>query len=79
MDPEKTLLKIVNRYEQVYRKASLIALQAQNPAAQVGALNVMLKATEKLESTTTKATESGTVVIPLAVEMWRAKDADPTE
>jgi hypothetical protein len=48
LDPEKSLLTIVNRYEQIYRKASLISLQEQNPNAKVGALRIMLHANEKM-------------------------------
>lgn len=50
MDPEASLLKTINRYEQIYRKASLISLQDQNPNARVGALKVMLEATKALHS-----------------------------
>ena len=46
MDPQKSLLKTLNRYEQVYRKASMIVLQTQNDSAKVGALKVMLDASK---------------------------------
>lgn len=42
--PEDVLLKIVNRYEQIYRQASLRVLSSPNPLVQLGALNTMLKA-----------------------------------
>ena len=42
--PEDVLLKIINRYEQIYRQASLRVLSSPNPLAQLGALNTMLKA-----------------------------------
>ena len=51
MDPQKSLLKTLNRYEQIYRKASLITLQADSDAAKVGAFNIMLKANEKISET----------------------------
>jgi hypothetical protein len=42
--PDDVLLKVINRYEQIYRQASLRMLSSPNPMAQVGALNTMLKA-----------------------------------
>jgi hypothetical protein len=41
--PGDVLLKIANRYEQIYRQASLRLHSSANPLAQLGALNVMLK------------------------------------
>jgi hypothetical protein len=41
--PEDVLLKISNRYEQIYRLASLRVLSSPNPLAQLGALNTMAK------------------------------------
>jgi hypothetical protein len=41
--PEDVLLKIINRYEQVYRQASLRMLSSPNLSVQLGALNTMLK------------------------------------
>jgi len=43
VDPEAVLLKVVNRYEQIYRQASVRLLTASQEALQLGALNVMLK------------------------------------
>jgi len=37
------MLKILNRYEQIYRQVSLRVLSSPNPLAQLGALNMMLK------------------------------------
>ena len=45
------LLKVVNRYEQIYRQASVRLLTDQNEFAQVGALNVMLRANTMLFQT----------------------------
>jgi hypothetical protein len=41
--PEDVLLKITNRYEQIYRQASLRVLSSPNPLVQLGALNTMAK------------------------------------
>jgi hypothetical protein len=37
-------MKIVNRYEQIYRQASIKLLTGAAEATQIGALNIMLKA-----------------------------------
>jgi hypothetical protein len=42
--PGDVLLKITNRYEQIYRQASLRVLSSPNALVQLAALNVMLKA-----------------------------------
>ena len=47
-DPDKFLLKIINRYEQIYQKASLLQLQADNDNAKIGALRTMLEANHML-------------------------------
>jgi len=44
INPEAVLLKVVNRYEQIYRQASIRLLTFENELAQLGALNAMLKA-----------------------------------
>ena len=49
--PEAVLLKVVNRYEQIYRQASMRLLTASNELVQLGALNVMLKANSLLFET----------------------------
>ena len=41
---DKVLLKVLNRYEQIYRQASMRFLTAYNELAKLGALNIMLKA-----------------------------------
>ena len=46
--PDKVLLKVVNRYEQIYRQASMRLLTFENELAQLGALNTMLKANSLL-------------------------------
>jgi len=48
VDHERVLLKVVNRYEQIYRQASVRLLTASNELAQLGALNIMLKANAAL-------------------------------
>jgi hypothetical protein len=49
--PDEVLLKVVNRYEQIYRQARMRLLTASNELAQLGALNVMLKANSLLFET----------------------------
>ena len=51
VNPEGVLLKVVNRYEQIYRQASVRLLTGSNELAQLGALNVMLKANAALFET----------------------------
>jgi len=48
VDAGRVLLKVVNRYEQIYRQASIRLLTASNEFVQLGALNVMLKANAAL-------------------------------
>ena len=42
------MLKAINRYEQIYRQASVRLLTGAQEATQLGALNVMLKANGKI-------------------------------
>ena len=42
--PDKVLLKVLNRYEQIYRQASLRFITTSNELARMAALNIMLKA-----------------------------------
>jgi hypothetical protein len=42
--PDDVLLKVVNRYEQIYRQTSMRLIKSANPLVQLGALNLMLKA-----------------------------------
>jgi hypothetical protein len=51
IDARSILLKVVNRYEQIYRQASIRLLTASNELAQLGALNTMLKANGALFET----------------------------
>ena len=48
---DKVLLKVLNRYEQIYRQASMRLLTTSNTLAQLGALNIMLKANSLLNET----------------------------
>ncbi len=48
---EDVMMKVVNRYEQIYRQASVRLLTSQNEFAQLGALNIMLKANTMLFQT----------------------------
>ena len=45
------MLKVVNRYEQIYRQASMRLLTSPNTLAQLGALNIMIKANDALRDT----------------------------
>lgn len=38
------LMKVVNRYEQIYRQASILLLTSESELVKIGALNTMLKA-----------------------------------
>jgi hypothetical protein len=51
INPEAVLLKVVNRYEQIYRQASVRLLTVTEEACQLGALNIMLKANAALFET----------------------------
>jgi hypothetical protein len=43
-ESKSIMMKIVNRYEQIYRQASLRFLSSSNELARMAALNIMLKA-----------------------------------
>ena len=49
--PDDVLFKITNRYEQIYRQASLRCLSSSNPIVQLGALNTMLKVNSMMYET----------------------------
>jgi hypothetical protein len=49
--PDDVLFKITNRYEQIYRQASLRMLSSTNPLVQLGALNTMLKVNSMMYET----------------------------
>ncbi len=49
--PEAILMKIVNRYEQIYRRAGIEHLRAEEESTRLGALNLMLKANSLLFDT----------------------------
>ena len=51
VNSEGVLFKVVNRYEQIYRQASMRLLSSSNELAQLGALNTMLKANSLLFET----------------------------
>jgi len=51
VNSEGILLKVINRYEQIYRQASMRLLTSSNELAQLGALNTMLKANSLLFET----------------------------
>ena len=43
LKPNEVLLKVINRYEQIYRQASMRFLTSSNELARIAALNIMLK------------------------------------
>ena len=43
LEPKAVLFKVINRYEQIYRQASLRFLSSSNELARMAALNIMLK------------------------------------
>ena len=45
------MFKVLNRYEQIYRQASMRLLTSSNTLAQLGTLNIMLKANSLLNET----------------------------
>jgi transcriptional antiterminator len=47
-DNQAILLKTVNRFEQIYRQASVRLLTGTQEVTQLGALNIMLKANSKI-------------------------------
>lgn len=49
--PDEVLLKVINRYEQIYRQASMRLLITSNEFARIAALNIMLKANAALFET----------------------------
>lgn len=50
-DNQAILLKTINRFEQIYRQASVRLLTGAQEATQLGALNIMLKANSKILET----------------------------
>ena len=50
-NPDKVLLKVINRYEQIYRQASMRFLTSSNELARMAALNIMLKTNSLLFET----------------------------
>lgn len=50
-DPQKLILKIINRFEQIYQRAAFIHLSADNDNARIGALRTMIEANSKLAET----------------------------
>jgi len=55
----RTLMKILNRYEQVYRHASFLLLQASHENAKLGALRIMLETNKQLCETAVMPTLLG--------------------
>ena len=51
LKPNEVLLKVINRYEQIYRQASMRFLSSSNELARMAALNIMLKTNSLLFET----------------------------
>jgi len=51
MKYDDVLMKVVNRYEQIYRQASICLLTAESEWTKIGCLNTMLKANAMLFQT----------------------------
>ena len=51
LKPNEVLLKVINRYEQIYRQASMRFLSSSNELARMAALNTMLKTNSLLFET----------------------------
>lgn len=49
--PNEVLLRVLNRYEQIYRQASMRFLSSSNELARIAALNIMLKTNAALAET----------------------------
>lgn len=49
--PNDVLMKVINRYDEIYRQASKRMLTSSNILAQLGALNIMLKANALMAQT----------------------------
>jgi hypothetical protein len=81
-DKEKILLKIVNRYEHIYRKAAFKYLQANNDAIAFAALKTMLAANTRLyecllpERAQQKVETEITQSKPFIIKKWSREDAD---
>ena len=52
LDPQTSLLKIINRLNMIYRKACFKLLQSQNEMVQLGALRIMLESSKALREVT---------------------------
>ena len=51
VNSEAVLMKVINRYEQIYRQASMRFLTTSNELAKMAALNIMLKANSLINET----------------------------
>ena len=51
LKPNEVLLKVINRYEHIYRQASMRFLTSSNELARIAALNIMLKTNSLLFET----------------------------
>ena len=86
MEVKHALLTIVNRHEQLYRKAALTYMQAENNAQKIAAINLMktinLDAFEMLQSTgqivkVPEKVEADITKRQVIIHMWKPENARP--
>jgi hypothetical protein len=71
------VLKILNRYEQIYRQASRILHSESNPLVRIGALNTLLKVNSamlEIAALSLKALEVESANRKLVIRMWQPND-----
>jgi len=74
-DNSQVLMKVINRYEAIYRKAALMNLTASNENNRLGALKIMLDANAKVYATLLPQNEVGDEARPFNLKIWRLEDA----
>ena len=86
MEVKQALHTIVNRHEQLYRKAALTYVQAENNAQKIAAINLMktinLDAFEMLQSTgkivkVPEKVEAAITKRQVIIHMWKPENARP--
>jgi len=81
-DPQKVLMQVVNRYDQVIRQAAYKFRTTRNEYVQMGCLGLIAKVNEKLSVMLLPEVHAvaASKVIPIVkVEMWRPNSASSTE
>ena len=86
LEVKNALLTIVNRHEQLYRKAALTYIQAENNAQKIAAINLLktinLDAFEMLQSTgqivkVPEKLEADITKRQVIIHMWKPENARP--